>query len=88
MQYIRENDIPYPSVYGKIVEDENGKLSLTGVNRTGCVFCMFGCHLEKEPNRFQRLKITHPRLYDYCMKPVAEGGLGLDEVLNYIGVKH
>jgi hypothetical protein len=49
---------------------------------------MFGCHLEKEPNRFQRLKITHPKLYDYCMKPVADGGLGLDEVLNYIGVKH
>jgi hypothetical protein len=28
---------------------------------------MFGCHLEKEPNRFQRLKETHPRQYKYCI---------------------
>ena len=36
-------------------------LETTGCDRTGCIFCMFGCHLEKEPNRFQRLKETHPR---------------------------
>lgn len=36
-------------------------LATTGCNRTGCMFCMFGCHLEKEPNRFQRMKITHPK---------------------------
>lgn len=35
-------------------------LETTGCSRTGCIFCMFGCHLEKEPNRFQRLKETHP----------------------------
>ena len=60
----------------------------TGCNRTGCIFCGFGCHLEKEPNRFQQLKETHPKLYEYCMKTWDEGGLGLDEVLNYINVKH
>lgn len=27
-------------------------LETTGCSRTGCIFCMFGCHLEKEPNRF------------------------------------
>ena len=48
---------------------------------------MYGCHLEKEPNRFQNLKITHPKLWQYCMKPVSEGGLGLKEVLEYIDVK-
>ena len=53
-----------------------------------CIFCGFGCHLEKEPNRFQQLKETHPKLYEYCMKSWDEGGLGLDEVLNYINVKH
>lgn len=42
-------------------------LKTTGCNRTGCIFCMFGCHLEKEPNRFQRLKETHPRQYEYCI---------------------
>lgn len=72
-------------------------LETTGCKRTGCVFCMFGCHLEKEPNRFQRLKETHPRQYEYCIgggamvdgkwQPTKEG-LGLGKVLDYIGVKY
>lgn len=72
-------------------------LETTGCNRTGCVFCMFGCHLEKEPNRFQRLKQTHPRQYDFCINggEMVDGkwqpnkeGLGLGHVLDYIGVKY
>lgn len=74
------------------------KLRTTGCNRTGCIFCMFGCHLEKEPNRFQRLKETHPRQYEYCIgggeytedgkwQPSKEG-LGLGKVLDYIGVDY
>ncbi|MCX7841558.1 MAG: hypothetical protein N2489_00595, partial [Clostridia bacterium] len=55
--------------------------------RTGCVFCGFGCHLEKEPNRFQRLKVTHPKLWEYCMKPFEMGGLGMMPVLLAYGVK-
>ena len=72
-------------------------LETTGCDRTGCIFCMFGCHLEKEPNRFQRLKETHPRQYQYCIgggemvdgkwQPNKEG-LGLGYVLDYIGVKY
>ena len=58
-------------------------LETTGCDRTGCMFCMFGCHLEKEPNRFQRMKKTHPKQYEYCMNQ-----LGLKEVLEYIGVKY
>ena len=54
-----------------------------GYTHTGCMFCMFGVHLEKEPNRFQRMKETHPDKYEYCMK-----NLGLDEVLTYMGVNH
>ena len=88
LEYIKSYDIPLVSVYGEIVQDEKGKYHTTGCNRTGCVFCGFGCHLEKEPNRFQQLKETHPKLYEYCMKPWDEGGLGMDEVLNYINVKH
>lgn len=87
LQYLKKYNIPYASVYGEIVEDKNGKLHTTGCDRTGCVFCGFGCHLEKEPNRFQRLKQTHPKLWDYCMRPWSEGGLGMREVLNYINVK-
>lgn len=66
LEYIRRFNIPYASVYGDIVE-ENGKLKTAGCNRTGCVFCGFGAHLEKEPTRFQRLKETHPKLYNYCL---------------------
>ena len=72
-------------------------LTTTGCDRTGCIFCMFGCHLEKEPNRFQRLKETHPRQYEYCINggEMVDGkwqpnkeGLGLGHVLDYIGVKY
>lgn len=83
LEYLKSFDIPYASVYGDIIEDENGDLKTTGCNRTGCVFCGFGCHLEKEPNRFQSLKETHPKLWNYCMKPWSSGGLGMKEVLEY-----
>ncbi len=88
LQYLKQFNIPYASIYGDIVENEHGKLMTTGASRTGCMFCMFGVHLEKEPNRFQRMKITHPKIYDYCMRPIEEGGLGLSKVLDYIGVKY
>lgn len=85
--YLKRFNIPYASVYGEIVEDDKGNLHTTGCTRTGCVFCAFGAHLEKEPNRFQRLKQTHPKLWGYCMKPWDEGGLGMKEVLGSIDVK-
>ena len=88
LEYLSITGIPYASAYGEIIQDENGKYRTTGCNRTGCMFCMFGCHLEKEPNRFQRLKQTHPKIHEYCMKPWDEGGLGLAKVLDYIGVKY
>lgn len=46
---------------------EQRMLTTTGCSRTGCIFCGFGCHLEKEPSRFQKLKETHPRQYEYCI---------------------
>jgi len=87
LRYVLDYEIPIPTVYGDIVVDDKGKLYTTGCSRTGCMFCAFGCHLEKEPNRFQRLKQTHPKIWNYCMKPVDEGGLGMREVLEYINVK-
>ena len=98
LQYLFENKIQYCPIYGEIVPDGEmdgqtymfitPKFKLTGVERTGCMFCMFGAHLEKEPNRFQRMRVTHPNIYEYCMKPKEEGGLGLEEVLDYIGVNY
>jgi 3'-phosphoadenosine 5'-phosphosulfate sulfotransferase (PAPS reductase)/FAD synthetase len=83
LEYIAKFNVPIPSVYGEVKMDESGKYYTTGADRTGCMFCMFGCHLEKEPNRFQRIKETHPKQYDYCMN-----NLGLKEVLDYIGVDY
>ena len=87
LKYIKSRDLRYSPVYGDIITDERGVLSTTGRDRTGCMFCMYGCHLEKEPNRFQRLKQTHPKVWGFCMKPWNDGGLGMREVLEFIGVK-
>lgn len=83
LQYIYEKKIPIAKVYGKIIKTSDGKYQLTGVTRTGCMFCMFGVHLEKEPNRFQMMVKTHPKQYDYCINK-----LGLGEVLDYIDVPY
>lgn len=74
--YIENTPISISSIYAM------------GYERTGCVFCAFGCHLEKGENRFQRLKRTHPQLWNYCMKSWDKGGLGMKEVLTYIGVDY
>ena len=58
----------------------DGKLSTTGCERTGCVFCLFGIKSDRKPNRIQRLAKTHPTLWKYCVYK-----LGLKEVMEYIG---
>jgi len=78
LQYIRDFNVPYCSIYGDIVS-ENGILCTSGERRTGCVFCMFGVHLEGDDNRFKRLEKTHPSLWSYCMNK-----LGIRDVLEYI----
>lgn len=59
-------------------------LKTTGCERTGCMFCGYGCHLEKSPGRFERMKITHPKQYEYIMKPWDDGGLGFKEIIDWI----
>lgn len=80
LRYILDNDVEYASVYGDIVETEDG-LALTGETRTGCMFCMFGVQSEQCPNRFQRMELTHPRQYAYCMDK-----LGLRGVMGFLGI--
>lgn len=43
------------------------RLCTTGCERTGCIYCAFGAHLEKVEGRFERLKRTHPKQYQYCI---------------------
>ena len=82
LQYIYQTDLPICCVYGDVIKADNQttfdfcekdipcKFKTTGCDRTGCVLCGFGCHLEpKGQGRFVRLKETHPRFYnllDYC----------------------
>ena len=82
LAYLRMTGIPYASIYDQIVE-RDGKLVTTGAHRTGCMFCMFGLHLEKEPNRFQLMALTHPKQYDFCVNR-----LGCGRVLDYINVPY
>ena len=86
LRYVIENDLEICPVYGDIKRTPCGEYYLTGEQRTGCMFCAFGAHLEAEPNRFQRMSAQYPNQYKFCMKPVCEGGLGMAEVLEYIGI--
>ena len=81
LEYIDTYKIPIASVYGDVIKTD--KYYTTGCQRTGCMFCGFGCHLEKYPNRFQRLAETHPKQYDYIINT-----LGMGKVLDYIGVEY
>lgn len=67
-----------------IFDAERLPLKTTGCQRTGCMFCGFGCHLEKGEGRFERMKKTHPKQYDYIMRPWEQGGLNYKEVIDWI----
>lgn len=85
-EYLIRYNLSIPSVYGEIIRDENGKYKTTGADRTGCMFCGFGAHLDAKPNRFQRMRVSHPKQWAYCMKPTSEGGLGMKAVLDYCDI--
>jgi len=70
-EYIRTRKLPIAEVYNM------------GYDRTGCMFCMFGVHLEKGENRFQKMHRTHPKQYDFCFNT-----LGLGKVLDAINVEY
>jgi 3'-phosphoadenosine 5'-phosphosulfate sulfotransferase (PAPS reductase)/FAD synthetase len=82
LAYIQKFNIPYAECYGEIVPDGKGGLKTTGEQRTGCLGCCIGVHLDAE-NRFQRLKASHPKLHDYVIN-----SLGLGEFLDFIGVDY
>lgn len=89
LEFVKAEGIKIAPVYGDIVvQGDDGfeydtmiggacKYRTTGCNRTGCIFCGFGAHLEKGEGRFERLKRTHPKQYDYCMGGGAYGEDGI-----------
>lgn len=98
LRYIYEKGLPIASVYGDVTQNceqmsfftEECKLCTTGCHRTGCVFCGFGAHLvERGEGRFQRLKRTHPKLWNYCMNGGSYDSDGLWKPdKNGLGMKH
>lgn len=82
LQYLFDNNLPIAPVYGSIQKCASGCLSMTGEDRTGCIFCLFGIAEEQRKrgcNRFQRMKQTHPQLWSYCMDK-----LGIRLVMNFL----
>lgn len=100
LEYAKIKGIQLASVYGDIVQDDKCKLKCSGLQRTGCVYCLFGIHLDSkkgELNRIQRLKETHPKLYEYCVNggEMVDGkwkpnkkGLGIGYVLDWLGIPY
>lgn len=106
LKYIYIYKLPICSVYGEIICCTNndqlcmtdcrndGQLCTTGCSRTGCIFCAYGVHLQKGETKFQRLKKTHPKQYEYCigggtfnrdgMWEPDKNGLGMGHVFNEI----
>jgi 3'-phosphoadenosine 5'-phosphosulfate sulfotransferase (PAPS reductase)/FAD synthetase len=84
--------------FNPLTSADYGTLVTTGCDRTGCMFCCFGINRDPTPNRFQRMKITHPKQYAYCigggtydsvgMLQPDKSGLGIGEILDYIGIPY
>lgn len=91
LQLAIDLDVPVPEEYGKIVRDAEGTLRTTLAQRTGCTMCGFGIHMEKRPNRFDRLRESNPKEWEFWMRHVCrdEDGnwYGWGRVLDYIGVE-
>lgn len=86
LRYLQITGIPYAPIYGEITEakTKNGtKLTTTGVERSGCMFCLYGIQNDGYHNRLQKMQLTHPKHYDYCINK-----LGCGEVLDFIGVPY
>lgn len=69
--YIKKYNLNYSAIYDK------------GVDRTGCMFCMFGIHMEKGLNRFEIMKEINPQKYKYCIDK-----LGIGKVLDFMGYQY
>lgn len=80
-----------PSIYGEIVRDDDGTLRTTKAQRTGCSMCGFGIHIEKRPHRFDLLRESNSKEWEYWMyrcvtDPQTGEQYGWGKVLDYIGV--
>jgi len=82
LRLVLELNVPIPTIYGEIVELADGTLTTTKATRTGCTMCGFGIHMEKRPHRFDLLRESDPKQWEFWMYDQGWG-----KVLTYIGVK-
>lgn len=106
MSYIKETGLKIADCYGEVIpvskdnvptfDEIKDHYIFSGVQRTGCIFCMFGCHLDTLKggiNRFAILKQNNPQLFDYCMRGgkfdeqglwIPHNGLGMAFVIEWL----
>ena len=106
LKYIKEKNIKIAECYGQVIavdkdgnptfEDMADHYTFSGVQRSGCVFCLFAVSQDTQKggvNRFEHLRQTQPKLFDYCMRGgkfdeeglwVPDKGLGLAFVIEWL----
>lgn len=73
-QICKENQVPGQLFLFDMPDDfscRSCRYYTTGEQRTGCIFCPIGCHLDGLA-KFERLKKYNPKFYDYCMEELGE----------------
>lgn len=86
-EIVEADELPGQKTWDEYAGFDTGakNYTTTGCKRTGCMFCGYGCHLEKPgEGRFERMKETHPKQYEYIMKPWDKGGLGYKDVIDWL----
>jgi len=104
LEYIHRNHLEISEIYGDIIikdyrtlpdESKYPIYDTTGEKRTGCMFCLYGIHMEDSPHRIDRMLTTHPRIRDYCLRGgkyndeglwVPHQGLGFAHVLEVLKI--
>ena len=90
LQLALDLEVPVPAIYGEIKRKADGTLYTTKAQRTGCSMCGFGIQLEKRPHRFDRLRETNIKEWEYwmyrCCKDEDGKEYGWGRVLDYIGI--
>lgn len=92
LQLALDLNVPVPEIYGIIDRKPDGTLYTTKAQRTGCNMCGFGIHMEQRPHRFDRLRESNPKewefwMYRCCTDKETGEVYGWGKVLDYIGVE-
>lgn len=82
LMYLYTNHIPYSAAYGMIIPSQKG-FCTSACDRTGCFSCLYGIQYEQGANRMERLRKSHPDLYEYCIYEVE-----YNKVLDYLGIRY